>query len=282
MAEMVSAKLAFGAGFTDHDSLMFPGSEQVCVACVWLLGSKPPMTLRTWSVLWRSDWAAAPEGNAKAQYPVGPKTICTSKNDMSAIREVLLDPPDAEWVCSVAETGHVHTAPFAAVNRGWRWTVRFEREDVTSDPHEFATVAYHAMSLLVGGFIRDDVETLSPHPSKLAKHGIALWREHAEPLRKYRKSALLAMILMIAKREEYDAFRRAADDTRKRPRAGHDVQRIDGRYFAHAVVGAREVGAGDGGGPRPDMGRAGGNDGEKVAGANAPQRYRQLSLFDGP
>jgi len=277
----VRAKDAFGPGFTDHDKLDRPSSEHVCVPCVWAIGSKPPYSFRLWAVLWREDWTAPP-GNEKAAYPHGPRTLCTSKADMAPVIDTLLNPPSCMWVLSVPDSGQIHTLPFARVNNGaGPWTIRYEREDVSATPAQFAEVIYHATSLLCLGFIREDVFTLAPHPSKLVKHGIAAWREHAEPLRKWRRSALLGLAVNITKRDDYEAIKRQADDSRARPSARNDELCNNGQHQTAGLVAPCAVGTASGGESSNDMGPSGRHHVKEVANPNTSGRSVQISLFDG-
>jgi hypothetical protein len=279
---MVRAKDAFGPGFTDHDKLALPGSPWVCVPCVWVLGRNPPHSFRLWAIVWREDWTAPP-GNEKAAYPHGPRTLCTSKADMSAVIDTLLSPPPCRWVVSIPESGQIHTLPFARVNQGdGDWVVRYEREDVASNPAELAEVLYHVASLLDAGFVRDDVVSLEPHPSKLVKYGIAKWREHAEPLRMYRRSALIAMAIILTKRETTHAVRVRSDASRTRSGAAHDEQRQHQEHITHGLVAAGADRAPDRGAEVADVGRVHHHHGKKAGDRNTSQGVRQLDLFDGP
>jgi hypothetical protein len=276
----VRVKDAFGPGFTDWDKLAHPGSGHVCVPCVWLLGGQPPQTLRLWSVLYREDWHAPP-GNPKAAYAVGPRTWLTSKGDLSHVIDTLLDPPECPWVCSLADSGQIHTVPFAQVNHGSAgWVVRYEREDIASHPREFAEVLWHAVSLLSAGFIRDDLATLDPHPAKLVKHGIDVWRQHAEPLKPYRRSPLLALAITMCKRDEYDNVRGRAGRAREELDARADEQRNDRENQPHQLVAPSEVGLAGGGSAGQDVGRDGGHDVPQAGNPGAAQRHGQLSLWD--
>jgi len=275
---------ALGAGFTDWDKLAQPGSPAVCQACVFVMGSKPPETFRLWSVVYRSDWDEAPSSNDKFAYLKGPKTFATTKADMGPVVDTLIDPPRdelAHWSVSIADSGQIHTLPFARIN--WSdgpWTIRYEREDVSSTPREFAEILYHAMSLLCAGFIREDVLSLDPHPSKLVKHGIDVWRRHAEPLRSWRRSPHLALAVTLAKRDEYEHVRARADAARSRPDSGRDEQRIDGQDTSDGLVAESEGRAGGGGGPREELGADGQRDVQQAANRDAPKRFGQLGLFD--
>lgn len=202
----VRVRDALGPGFTDHDQARRRDSVHVCIPCVWLLGGKPPDTFRLWSVVYRADRPAAPS-NAKAVYPHGPHTHCTSKSDVSEIVDVLLDPPDAPWVCSIADSGQIHILPWSPINRGSEWTVMYERVRIDSDSRQFAEVLFHVAALLAAGFIREDVETLDPHPSKLAKYGQDVWATHARPLQQWRRSGLLALAVALTRKDSYDQLR---------------------------------------------------------------------------
>lgn len=276
----VPVRDAFGPGFTDWDKLPAPSAPVVCVACVWMMGRTPPFTLRTWTVLYRDDWTAPPN-NAKAQYHVGPRTWLTTKADMSGVVETLLAPPSVPWVLAVADSGQLHTLPFCRINTGGEWVVRFEREDVRSTPRAFAEVLYHATSLLVAGFIREDIYSLAPHPSKLAKHGLAKWREHAEPLRRYARSATLHLAITLTRKETYEDTQGRADRARREAGARADEQREHGPDIAHRLVAAGEVRAAGRDRQSDDVGGAGRHDVPQARSANPPQRLRQGDLFSG-
>lgn len=279
----IARKDALGPGFTDHDQAKRRDATHVCVPCVWLLGGKPPDTFRLWSVVYRTDRIAAPS-NPKATYDHGPHTHCTSKSDVSEIVDVLLSPPDGPWICGVADSGQIHILPWSTINRGREWSVLYERVRVDSDSNTFARVLYHVTSLLAAGFIREDVETLAPHPSKLAKYGLEVWRQHARPLEQWRRSGLLALAIALTRKESYaDVRDRCAHIIRyevesNRSRAGDDGERDDRKDQASRLVAARESGAGGcvqpGGGLEP----ARIEHGAKAPDRDAARRQRQGAL----
>jgi len=289
-ARAAPRKDVFGPGFTDYDKLSAPGAQHVCEACIWALGGKPPDTLRLWSIVYRADRRGAPS-NAKAIYPHGAHTHLTSKSDVAEIVDVLLSPPDAPWVCCVAESGQIHLLPFARVNHGSElWTVRYEREDVSSSSLTFARVLYHGSALLAAGFIREDIETLEPHPSKLVKHGVAVWREHAGPLKQWRRSALLALAVALTRKDTYGQLRdRCAailGEERRGPvgpctRAGarDDGERDDGADRPDGLVAAGEVVDPGGGGESADVGRRRADDGREARDRHALEGERQGRLL---
>lgn len=287
----VAVKDALGPGFTDRDRLAAPASSHVCVSCVWLLGGKPPLTFRTWSVVYREDRTAAPS-NEKAAYPHGPHTHCASKADITEIIDVLLDPPESPWVCAIAESGHIHTLPWARVNIGDEWVVRYERENVAMTSTGFAAILHHTNALLAAGFVRDDI-TSEPHPSKLVKYGSSVWREHGGPLKQWRRSSALSLALSLSRKDTYEHIRdRAADRAgiprraplipRDEPRTGHDGQRNDREDSTNGVVATREDGPTGRVREGQDMGGAGHGDGAQAPNRSTAIRVLQGDLFDGP
>jgi hypothetical protein len=279
---------AFGPGFTDQAMASCPSSSWVCCACVWLMGEKPPNTFRLWSVVYREDRPAA-LSNPKAVYPHGPHTHCTSKSDVTEIVDVLLDPPEGRWVCAVADSGQIHILPWSTTNVGsGEWTVRHERLAVTATPADFALVLYHASALLAAGFIREDLEVLDPHPGKLAKHGIGAWREHAEPLKQWRRGGLFALVLSLTRKETYAATRdrawarldgRSAIADRSGSGARHDGVRDHGADQPHGLVAAREGGTEGVGREVDHMGRTRQHDGEQARDRDTSRRVVQGDLF---
>jgi hypothetical protein len=287
--QAVRAKDAFGPGFTDFDKLPKPNSPWVCVPCVWAMGGQPPNTFRMWTVAYHQD-NPAPPGNEKAVYPHGPNTQCTSKADMSYPLTLLLQHQKTAWGLAIAESGQIHTLPFTVLNRGdtWGllfnhdhpWQVRYEREDIISTPREFGTVLYHVASLLLAGFIREDVMLLNPHPSKLVKYGISLWREHAEPLEKYKKSPLLQMAMAFMKKETLDDVRRAADYARAGFGHGLHGQRHYRQDISDELVAASEGGPCSGDSEGNDMAADSVGDVSQARNPDPPKRFGQLDLFD--
>lgn len=290
LSKVVRAKDAFGPGFTDFDKLPKPNSPWVCVPCVWAMGEKPPNTFRMWTVAYH-ERTLAPPGNEKAVYPHGPHTHCTSKADMAYPLSLLLEPQPGYWGLAIAESGQIHTLPFTVLNssRPWdgplnmdeSWQVRYEREDVISTPRQFGTVLYHVASLLLAGFIREDVTTLEPHPSKLVKYGISTWREHAEPLRKYKRSPLLQMAMAFMKKETLDDVRRRADIARTGFGFGSHGKRDDGEDITGQLVAQSESGPCGSDSARDDMVADCVGDVPQAGNPGAAQRVGQLSLFDG-
>ena len=132
-----------------------------------------------------------------------PGLLFTSKNDMRPVARLLASPPDGPWCAAVADTGQKHTLPWTPLNYGrGRWRVRFESEDVTAVPGEFAALLTRSALLRRAGLGRDEVCALEPGPWKLTRDVLPLWRVHCAALMPYRGSGLLRLAnLMITAKE---------------------------------------------------------------------------------
>lgn len=184
--------------FTDHDQAAVPTSLWLCRACTWTMTGRPPDTLRLWSIVYREDRKAAPSHPAAPR--LGPRLHLTNKANVSEIDSVLRTPPIGPWVCSVADSGQIHVAPFARVNTGaGAWCVRFERLDVLSSPDEYTRVASVMIELYAAGYSKEDIAG-EPSPSKLYRSGVELWREHDRFLRRYRGGALFELALFLLRK----------------------------------------------------------------------------------
>lgn len=179
--------------------MMLP-TDAVCVPCSWAFTGRPPDTLRLWSVVYREDRPASPS-HLKAT-ALGGHTHLQNKADPSEFHRILASPPSGPWVCSVADSGQIHVLPFARVNRGpARWTVRFERHDVTAAPEEYRSLSEAMQSLYDAGFSKDDIAT-APSPGRLFRAGIDLWRHHDSLLRRYRGGPLFTLSLFLLRKSE--------------------------------------------------------------------------------
>ena len=200
--------------FTDHDALRVPMSPRLCCACTWAMTGRPPVTMRLWTWLYRTD-KSLPASHPKCvhDWVKSPATAC-NKADVSAIWDLLLDPPKSPWFASIADSGQLHVLPFAGVNRGRAWTVRFDRVDIASTSYEFGRILHAAATLYAGGFIKEDILTGRPHPSKLVKHGISLWRDNWRGLAPLQGSELLRLSVWLLRKDTVDEIRRRTDNGR--------------------------------------------------------------------
>lgn len=125
----IATKKAFGTSFTDWDAAKC-NSDVVCTPCAWSMSGKPPDTFRMLSVVYRTDIDLSHRAIPGTRRAIGPHTWVGNKKDLRMVLDTLLSPPGGVWFASVADSGKVHTVPFATINKGGSWTIRFERSDV--------------------------------------------------------------------------------------------------------------------------------------------------------
>ena len=229
-AVLCSAKKVFGTHFTARVFMVNPNSPHACRACTWAFGGKPPDTIRLWSVVARTDIAAAPS-NPKSSAIVGVSfdlIHCTTKGKAAEIIDVLIAPPDSDWVCCIAESAQQHVLPYAVINRGSPWKIRWENIDVAGDSKTFAEIIYHATALIGAGFFRIDVLTGEPSLGRLGKL-ITKWKEHDNYLSRLRGSPLFDLAVgLISKDTEGDYHARAAKALGRR--IDFESARLDSSY----------------------------------------------------
>lgn len=193
------AKVA-GQNFTDQYWLADPVSTRVCPACTWCLTGKPPNTIRMWTIL-AAPGQEFPTSNPKAFLQNTPGLMLTSRGDTKPVVDILCDPPDTDWVASVAISGQKHVLPFAHINHGTGpWRVRMETCTITSTPAEFGRIIDHAAHLRSAKHSADSVLHLTPGPLK-TRAALALWQQHATPLHRFRGSPVLELALWALTKE---------------------------------------------------------------------------------
>lgn len=189
----------FSDSFTDQDQALVRSSAVVCCGCAWAMTGRPPDTLRLWSVAWAEEPRSWPANHASAP-ALGPSIHLQNKADPSGFRALLLDPPTTgRWICAVADSGQIHTTPFAPVNYGAeRFGVRFERVTVWTSRAEYGALDAAMAELLSAGFWKSDIE--SPSAFRLAEPGaLPLWLKHRELLGRYRGGPLFDLVLFLSR-----------------------------------------------------------------------------------
>lgn len=184
---------ALGANFTDRS--MFRGvGDRVCPACLWCCSGKPPATLRMWTII---AAPGVPSSQPKAFLQDTPGLCLTSRADTTPVIDTLANPPDGDWLVSVAVSGQKHVLPYAAVNRGsGPWTVRMEATNVTGDPDTWRRVVQAAATLRAAG--HRDADILAGSPTIAAcktPDDLDWWAAHADTLRPYAGAPLLTLAL---------------------------------------------------------------------------------------
>jgi hypothetical protein len=250
--------------FTDQDQALVRDSALLCVACTWTMTGRPPDTLRLWSVAWREDGAAWPPSHDSAP-KLGERIHLHNKGNPSAFRALLREPPSCRWICSIADSGQIHTAPFARVNRGERYCVRYERVDVHATAAQYRDADDACRDLMARGYTKLDILG-EPHPSRLIACGLEAWRLGMRRLAPVRGSALLDLVLFLLRKDDCDDRRRANEDS-DRSGARDDGERQQREDPPHRVVEPRQERAGDRGAERGQLQLAGFDDG-----AQAPDR----------
>lgn len=198
------AGAALGANFTDRRMFTRPGSTRVCTGCLWCCSGKPPLTLRMWTVIAAAglDLGAS---QPKAFLQDTPGLLLTSRADTTPVARILADPPDGDWLVSIALSGQKHVLPYARVNRGrGRWTVRCETVDIHATPQEWLHVHTHAVALRRLGVPADDVLTGIPRYIT-DRASLDAWRAHDTALTSYLRSPLLQLALWTITKGTLDA-----------------------------------------------------------------------------
>lgn len=192
------ADKALGANFSDRGHLTHEGSDRICQACLWCCSGKPPATLRMWSI---AAGGPASPSHPKAWLQETPVVCLTNRANPRPIRDLLMNPPDGEWLVTVAYSGQKHVIPYATTNHGpGTWTVRVEDHYVTSNPATFRHVHQHAEALRRLGVPEDAVMSGTPAYIKTA-NDLAAWKEHADQLTAHLGSPLLRLALWTITKE---------------------------------------------------------------------------------
>src|SRR5690606_27614113 len=119
-----------------------------------------------------------------------------NRADPAPITAILADPPEGEWLVTVAVSGQKHVLPYGTVNRGrGRWTVRQVTLNATATPTQWRDVHAHALALRRMGVSGDDILTGHPPASVKTRAALDQWRTHATPLTPYQQSPLLELAL---------------------------------------------------------------------------------------
>lgn len=281
----VSVRDQFGAHFIDHNMLRDFSSGFVCVPCSWVMAGRGSAGFRLWSVVCRTDRELA-ASHEKAD-KLGPHIQLTTRGDLAEAVSLLLDPPESEWVLSVATSGQKHVLPYANTNRGRLWTVRMESVDVNADSDAFAHVLFHAASLRALGFTSEEILSGEPSVHRVSPESYPAWLKHSEAIRTARGGPLLDLALVCITKEKIDEFRDAAERALARHGVDPALPRLPSVYDeirkhrsdpAPRVVGAGKGSPGDRGrGAHP--GRDDLGCGKAAARRIFDEGYRQLDLF---
>jgi len=179
-----------GIPATDTDLMYYkaPSSRVVCVACRWVSQGQPPDTIRLWSLVYRKDSPLEDPG-LFAAYLAGKSTsinalanlsgiIWTNRSQWRSVVHTLCSPPECDWAVCIANSGQIHTVRFGTINHGDHWTVRFERQDVSSNADEFTRLLHRVAQLKSAGFRDAEIASGQPSPASLFR-AVQAWHTHA-------------------------------------------------------------------------------------------------------
>jgi len=235
-----------GDTFTDQDQARAPSSPWLCVGCAWAMTGRPPDTLRLWSIAYREDGVGWP-ANHPAAKDLGAQIHAQNKADPTAFRALLLDPPVGRWICSIADSGQIHTLPYAPVNHGRvRYGVRYERSTIWTTTAEYARLDAIVRELMAAGFNKGDIAD-EPTPGRLLACGVDLWMRHRAALRPHRGGALLTLVLFLSRKDKTDDVDRPVESVGRATRARDDEEREHQKDQADRLVDAGPVGPRDSG-----------------------------------
>lgn len=181
-------------------------SGLVCEGCAWALAGRGLATLRLWTVAASAE-TIMPPSHPKAAMRLGAHVQLTNRADMRAVASMLTDPPDGEWLVTVAVSGQKHVVPYASTNLGpGRWSIRVEDHTVTASPPEMRDLLGRVSALRAAGFGPDQIAALHPGTSLSTPERLAAWRTHAEPITSYRGSPLLRLASLIPTKGHLDEY----------------------------------------------------------------------------
>lgn len=189
------ADRALGANFTDRTMFHAPHSSRVCDACLAVCSGKPPATVRMWTIVATPGKTLPPSAEKAANWIGQHRGIClTSKADTTPVIDTLLNPPDTEWLVSVAESGQKHVLPYAGVNQGPSGVIRMETLDVPYTCENWEHVFGHSLALRRLGIPAADILTGTPRYLK-TREDLTTWLHHADALKPWENSPLLRLAL---------------------------------------------------------------------------------------
>lgn len=202
------ANKALGKNFTDRSLITGPGSR-VCHACLWACSGKGRESARPWSIA-ASRLKKMPAHADKAQAWAGetPGLCYTTRGNTRPIIDLLLNPPEGEWLASVATSGQKHVLPYATVNAGKEsWTVRVETVNVTSTPTEFSEILTTVAKLRQAGHRQDDIKEGAPTIAAIKTEAdLEEWEKQSQRIRHYTHSPVLDLAGWLLTKETINDY----------------------------------------------------------------------------
>ena len=193
------ANKALGNSFTDRTHIRHP-SDRICEACLWCCSGKPPASIRMWSII-AAPQAILPPSSEKAWLQT-PGLFLHNRASARTFGEFLTQPPEGEWVMSIAISAQKHVLPYATINNGSQaWTVRVEDRNLTSTPTEWQHLRAHALALRAMGIPQEAVHTGQPAFIK-TRNQLDTWMHHNNAIKRWLNSPLLDFALWTITKEQ--------------------------------------------------------------------------------
>jgi CRISPR type IV-associated protein Csf1 len=181
--------------FMDLDKCASPLSPHLCPPCAWsfservvLPGRDKPQRLRNYS-----------------HFVVQGRWFCLSKGQKREMQQILLHPPEGEWLAVLSVSGQKHLIFRAPVSVGAHvCAVQFEEQRLTYAPAALDSVLTTIQSLLALGFSKTEIETGQYSAARFLKAGLAAWQNLESQLRAPRGAPLFLLALFLAQKEQGD------------------------------------------------------------------------------
>lgn len=188
-----------GSSFTDRGHLARLDSDRACAACVWCCTGRGLTSLRLWTVV--AHPGAPCESQPKAWIRDTPGLTLTNRAHTAPVTALLDDPPDGPWALSVAVSAQKQVVPYARLNHGRAWTVRFEATDITATSADWSHVHGAALALRRLGVPEEAIVDGEPR-FVTGRDRLALWRDLDAALAGWRRSPLLRLALWTITKKE--------------------------------------------------------------------------------
>ena len=182
--------------FTDHDKCASPRSTHLCRACVFCFSERVPWPGRDKLQRMRNY----------SHFVIGGQWLPLSKGDKAQMREILLAPPEDEWLGVVAESGQKHLIFRAPVALGAsRCAIQFEEQQLAYAPRDLARELEVIETLYQAGFSKAEIETGDYNQARMLKAGLRVWRAAERQAQPWRGSVLFRLALFLAQKREQNS-----------------------------------------------------------------------------
>ena len=178
--------VAIAPTFTNHNQARAPQSDAVCQSCAALTRPESwqsviaarAMPVKTWVQAGWHSYSHFVQGDGAYECP-----------KPGRVREILLSPPDGEWLLAINPSGQKHTKFKGQVSRdGEAWCVQFDENRIyaTTDDFTACIAVFEAVTAL--GFAKDDALSGRYNPTATMRAGVSKWRAAEAGLKPWREA----------------------------------------------------------------------------------------------